>query len=934
LNEPSAGEFVFEPYKLKLILSWEQQQQIVAEFKAATVRVTGQVLDLKRTVAAFYLFQCHLEEFGVVLDSAEATEWLRQAAADDESHEDADYQAQAWLWRLSRVFGVELNIPKKRLEDLLRISVFRGHRTGLEDLSQLAFHIRSYDNASLEALYWDAQRLFLKFTGAVGMAYFLPHRMTIKFNLHNLVELDAQLRLHLGENYEKSLKAGAISENRSGNTPQASTDTSEDVNDFDNIYLNERGHGLLHFAAANGNIKALRHLVEKYKCNIDLPNQHVDETPLICACQGGNLDCAIYLLEKGANPNGSRFSHEGPLHWMCSFPLPEIEVLVPTLIAEGADIELYGGGMRHDVRGIRADWEHNFDIIVTPLGRAVLMRNADAVEVLLELGADPLAGAGNWHQGQMTGLHMQKELSVSCPLELAAVLTLPRILEKMLAHIDRSNREKQMRVIDEVAMLDLAHNKRVTKFNTLTLQSRLVRCGVTYVTDLRTTLFTLSRRAQKWHEARDNEEINKERSEVLCKEISLGNVDIVQCLLDLNYPVDGCRGFKPIEQAISLNHENIFQLLLKHKVDLTSIRTTPDGSQLSLLHLCASRPKQSRPGRTIVDHLISAGLPLDTKDGKRSPLVLAILNQNFDVATALLENRADVNAPYQIESLGSDEHFRESEVRTVTILAELLVQHTAGSLESLRFLFDKKPGGSLHRPDFIVDKTRNLSAFHILAESQQYTETAQITPQILNLCGQAYSEPSCINYVHPILGSPLYYAASVGNLAVASLLLSKGADVSSLAGPDLTLSVHSLLRTEGSWTALWAAILRYDEEIQNLVAFPPSDPLDLKPDSRLLANLESIIEKLFERDDDQLARHAWKRLVQRKGGLTKKHNDAVSARMKKRSGYQATKDDRPVELWMLEDSEGEVNKVDKKVAELSGKEWVTDELRKYFPTGL
>jgi hypothetical protein len=314
--------------------------------------------------------------------------------------------------------------------------------------------------------------------------------------------------------------------------------------------------------------------------------------------------------------------------------------------------------------------------------------------------------------------------------------------------------------------------------------------------------------------------------------------------------------------------------------------------------------------------------------------VLAILNQNFDVATALLENRADVNAPYQIESLGSDEHFRESEVRTVTILAELLVQHTAGSLESLRFLFDKKPGGSLHRPDFIVDKTRNLSAFHILAESQQYTETAQITPQILNLCGQAYSEPSCINYVHPILGSPLYYAASVGNLAVASLLLSKGADVSSLAGPDLTLSVHSLLRTEGSWTALWAAILRYDEEIQNLVAFPPSDPLDLKPDSRLLANLESIIEKLFERDDDQLARHAWKRLVQRKGGLTKKHNDAVSARMKKRSEYQATKDDRPVELWMLEDSEGEVNKVDKKVAELSGKEWVTDELWKYFPTGL
>jgi hypothetical protein len=119
-----------------------------------------------------------------------------------------------------------------------------------------------------------------------------------------------------------------------------------------------------------------------------------------------------------------------------------------------------------------------------------------------------------------------------------------------------------------------------------------------------------------------------------------------------------------------------------------------------------------------------------------------------------------------------------------------------------------------------------------------------------------------------------------------------------------------------------------------LVAFPPSDPLDLKLDSRLLGNLESIIARLFERDNDQLARDAWKRLVQRKGGLTKKHDDAVCARIKKRSEYQATKDDLPVELWRLEDSDGEVNKVDKKVAELSGKEWVTDELRKYFPTGL
>lgn len=133
---------------MKWTLSWEQQRQILEEFKQAAGRTSGHALDLKKTIAAFYLFQCHLAEFGVSFSSSSAIEWLRQTASDDESHEDTDYQAQAWLWRISRAFGCEMNIPKGLLEELLRISVFRGHRTGLEDLSQLAFHITSEDNPS------------------------------------------------------------------------------------------------------------------------------------------------------------------------------------------------------------------------------------------------------------------------------------------------------------------------------------------------------------------------------------------------------------------------------------------------------------------------------------------------------------------------------------------------------------------------------------------------------------------------------------------------------------------------------------------------------------------------------------------------------------------------------------------------------------------
>jgi len=54
------------------------------------------LLDLKKTVAAYYVFQCYLLEFGTLFDAKEAVRWLTEASSDDDSHEDADYLSQAW----------------------------------------------------------------------------------------------------------------------------------------------------------------------------------------------------------------------------------------------------------------------------------------------------------------------------------------------------------------------------------------------------------------------------------------------------------------------------------------------------------------------------------------------------------------------------------------------------------------------------------------------------------------------------------------------------------------------------------------------------------------------------------------------------------------------------------------------------------------------
>jgi hypothetical protein len=77
---------------------------------------------------------------------------------------------------------------------------------------------------------------------------------------------------------------------------------------------------------------------------------------------------------------------------------------------------------------------------------------------------------------------------------------------------------------------------------------------------------------------------------------------------------------------------------------------------------------------------------------------------------------------------------RDPETCAVTMLVEILAEHTMRTLESLRFLFGKMEGGPNKRPSFIVDQISKISILHVLAGSELFTEIAQITPSILNLC--------------------------------------------------------------------------------------------------------------------------------------------------------------------------------------------------------
>lgn len=573
-------------------MGWEQQTHIVADLeRIAAAQSQNPMGDLKPWMAAYYVSQCYLTEFGAVFDHRKVCYWLAQATAAAPKYEEAFIShAQVWLRQIQNAFGIPTASTRSTVRDY-HMCTNTGQSTidfGPESESERTMSTQPCLGASNYLVNW---------------------RLSRNYDLDHLDNLDSQIEEELGVDYAASLSYGL---------PWNIELQSRAVRwrTFDKIAVNDRGHGLLHLAASMGNLSALKHMAMKYKAYIDLSDPPYWETPLVCACIGGHFDCAIFLLDRGASPCGHTAGALSPLHWLFNFQEDEMPAIAKRIKSTDLSVDGPSQSKQADVRNEWTDWDEMYDVCVTPLGRAVIMRSLPAVRTLLALGADPLA-----RPSRSTRVNVEEAKSA---IDLAVILMLPDILKVLLLYLDARSGVTP-RVFDEFEMLKVAHDKLLTPHDTTSLQSRLVRAGANYKQDLLMTLQILQKREQKMKSYQNSNECRVD-GKLLCEEIRLGNTDIVEALLRLGHNANGSLEYRPIAEAVKSNHEAMFLLLVTHGADVSTKMTTADGSQMSLSEIFASRPNTSRPGQSVANYLSSPGV---LNESNVSPLLSTSMEEEI-----------------------------------------------------------------------------------------------------------------------------------------------------------------------------------------------------------------------------------------------------------------------------------------------------------------
>lgn len=253
----------------------------------------------------------------------------------------------------------------------------------------------------------------------------------------------------------------------------------------------------------------------------------------------------------------------------------------------------------------------------------------------------------------------------------------------------------------------------------------------------------------------------------------------------------------PLLEAVRWNRPKMVKLLLQHGADATGASKNPfsaEDSTWTALHVLA-HAGQDDP--RLVDLLLSHGTAIDGFEDHfrttESPLLVALQNDEFRLAEALVSNGADIN----FTTLSSG-HITLT--NPTTILGHVIGSNARNSIARIRYLLGTAPFRS--RLAFIIEPERKWTALHRAAAAHIDTDFRATNAtgateldwvdidwganrEILVELLRHYSGAERLNAVEQSVGlTALHLAVLAGNDAAVALLIEHGAsrDVANVAG--------------------------------------------------------------------------------------------------------------------------------------------------------
>jgi ankyrin repeat protein len=560
--------------------------------------------------------------------------------------------------------------------------------------------------------------------------------------------------------------------------------------------INKRGDGILHMAASCGKCKAIEALLDSFSA-LDV-NQVNDqgETPLLCACRAGQTEVVHLLLARGADVSIVTPSKESPIHWLLSFDDADIEIVGASLLASGADIRLRttkllaysrfpsGIELDHQQPGTPLSWAVHHD---RPVIVKFLLDHAETAAISIDTVAPyptPIQWAAHYHH-------------VEC-----LKLMIEAMREEKLGFTYTTFLESATRSADVFSMM-LRHGPRY-KVKLKETFDYLLRAtfGTTFSTGLGgfgSTLLYLA--VSEAHDAVVEYLLSPEVEALLAEGQAQHNSKVsdptdqwsrrygVFSREHINQPC-GVDKQTPLLECVRWNRKGMFRLLVENGADVCVTARNPftkDQMEWSALHIFAHAGHNVDV--TLAADLVAAGVPVNGRltpsSMAETPILVALENNAFNLATTLLGLGADINALSLSSGLMSLEHPN-------TILGHIVASAAQHSRPRLRYLLSQCDGSA--NVEFIVESERKISALHraawayhgISSRSADSDDTnpiqrkdydMDINRDIMYELLQRFNSPEQLNVKSGYLGrTALHLAVEVANLAAVEFLLERGAD--------------------------------------------------------------------------------------------------------------------------------------------------------------